>query len=172
VFRAESIALSVGDQVRISENFQSQGKKFRNNELYIVTGFGDGKLTLEEDEIIVRGGLHVDQGFAVTSHAAQGKTVDQVIVSVSIESFKQANEAQFYVSMSRAREAMHLFTDSKAALREAVTRPSSRLSPLELMTDQVAIERLQSASRYMRGRMPAQSQQQIVHEAPERSHER
>jgi len=39
----------------------------------------------------------------------------------------QANEAQFYVSMSRGREAMHLFADSKVALREAVTRPSSGL---------------------------------------------
>ena len=33
------------------------------------------------------------------------------------------NEAQFYVSMSRARLAMHVFTDSKVALRDAVTRP-------------------------------------------------
>ena len=50
-----------------------------------------------------------------------------------VESFSQANEAQFYVSMSRARKAMHLFTDSKAALREAVTRKSARLSPWELI---------------------------------------
>ena len=39
----------------------------------------------------------------------------------------QANEAQFYASMSRGREAMHHFADSKVALREAVTRPSSGL---------------------------------------------
>src|SRR5689334_11191656 len=91
---------------------------------------------------------HVDQGFAVTSHAAQGKTVDQVIVSVPIDSFCQANEAQLYVSMSRAREAMHLFTDGKVALKEAVTRPSSRLSPLELMVKPTEISRIQSASSY------------------------
>ena len=56
-----------------------------------------------------------------------------MIVSVPVESFSQANEAQFYVSMSRARKAMHLFTDSKVALREAVTRKSARLSPWELI---------------------------------------
>ena len=35
---------------------------------------------------IVRNGvtLHVDQGIAVTSHASQSKTVDQVIVIVSV----------------------------------------------------------------------------------------
>jgi hypothetical protein len=80
-----------------------------------------------------RGSLHLDQGIVVTSHASQGKTVAQVIVSVPVASFSQASEAQFYVSMSRARKAMHLFTDSKVALRVAVTRKSARLSPWELI---------------------------------------
>jgi hypothetical protein len=116
VFKPEAICLVAGDQIRITKNFQSRGKKFRNNELHTVTALADGKLVLGESEIALKGAVHIDQGVAITSHAAQGKTVDQVIVSVPIDSFSQANEAQFYVSMSRARQAMHLFTDSKAAL--------------------------------------------------------
>jgi hypothetical protein len=58
----------VGDQIRITKNLQSQGKKFRNNELHTVTGFADGKLVLDKGEIAVREGLHIDQGLAVTSH--------------------------------------------------------------------------------------------------------
>ena len=46
--------------------------------------------------------------------------------------FAQVNEAQLYVSMSRARRSMHLVTDCKEALREAVCRPSERISALEL----------------------------------------
>jgi hypothetical protein len=118
-----------------------------------VTGIADGKLMVE------KGALHIDQGFVVTSHASQGKTVDQVIVSVPVNSFSQANEAQFYVSMSRARAAMHLFTDSKVALREAVTKPSSRLSPWELIANSTerrkekeVIAQIQSASKSLRGR--------------------
>jgi hypothetical protein len=42
-----------------------------------------------------------------------------------VAAFSQTNEAQFYVSMSRARHAMHLYTDSKAALKEAVSAPIS-----------------------------------------------
>jgi hypothetical protein len=34
--------------------------------------------------------------------------------------------------MSRARRSMHLVTDCKEALREAVSRPSERISALEL----------------------------------------
>lgn len=89
---------------------------------------GDGRL------IKVAEAVHLDQGIAVTSHASQGKTVDQVIVSVPVSAFSQANQAQFYVSMSRARASMHLFTDSKAALKEAVMRPSERLSPYEFIS--------------------------------------
>jgi hypothetical protein len=61
------------------------------------------------------------------------KTVDQVIASVPVRAFSQANEAQFYVSLSRARWAMHVFTDSKVTLRDAVARPSKRLSSWELL---------------------------------------
>jgi hypothetical protein len=41
---------------------------------------------------------------------------------------------------------MHLFTDSKLALREAVTRRSSRLSPLELILSPTNVARIQGAS--------------------------
>jgi hypothetical protein len=103
--------------------------QFRNQLFLRVKAVEAGKVTLGAGELEVRGALHLDQGIVVTSHASQGKTVEQLIVSVPVESFSQANEAQFYVSMSRARKAMHLFTDSKVALREAVTRKSTRLSP-------------------------------------------
>jgi ATP-dependent exoDNAse (exonuclease V) alpha subunit len=99
-----------------------------------VVGIDEARIIFDNGEIVRNGAaLHIDQGIAVTSHASQAKTVDQVIVSVPVRSFSQANEAQFYVSMSRARSAMHIFTDSKVALRDAVTRPSKRLSSWELV---------------------------------------
>jgi len=129
LFRAESIALSVGDTVRITKNFRGQGTRFQNNKLHTVTSVDVGKVTLDGTELENRSALHLDQGIVVTSHASQGKTVDQVIVPVPVESFSQANEAQFYVSMSRARKAMHLFTDCKVALPEAVACKSARARP-------------------------------------------
>jgi hypothetical protein len=134
VFVREKIALSIGDRVRFTKNVKHRGQKFLNNELRTVVGIEEGKIIFDKGEIIRNGAaLHIDQGMAVTSHASQAKTVDQVIVSVPVRAFSQANEAQFYVSMSRARSVMHLFTDSKVALRDAVTRPSKRLSSWELL---------------------------------------
>jgi hypothetical protein len=124
--------------------------RFRNNELLTVSGIRERAITVENGEIVSRGALHVDQGIAVTSHASQGKTVDQVIVSVPVEAFSQTNEAQFYVSMSRARKAMQLVTDSKAAQREAVCRPSKRLSPWELIHEANQERALQASMEMQR----------------------
>jgi hypothetical protein len=98
-----------------------------------VAGIDERKIVFDKGDIVRNGAaLHIDQGIAVTSHASQAKTIDQVIVSVPVRAFSQVNEAQFYVSMSRARSAMHVFTDSKMALRDAVIRPSKRLSSWEV----------------------------------------
>src|SRR5271166_5757277 len=134
VFEREKIMLSIGDWVRLTKNVKRRGQQFLNNELRTVVGIDDSKIIFDKGELVRNGvALHVDQGIVVTSHASQAKTVDQVIVSVPVRAFSQANEAQFYVSMSRARSAMHVFTDSKVALRDAVIRPSKRLSSWELL---------------------------------------
>ena len=129
------IALAAGDSVRITKNFRCDADRFTNNELCRIAAIDQAGIHLDDGRLIkVAEAVHLDQGIAVTSHASQGKTVDQVIVSVPVSAFSQANQAQFYVSMSRARASMHLFTDSKAALKEAVMRPSERLSPHEFIS--------------------------------------
>jgi hypothetical protein len=137
VYRVEELALSVGDQVRVTKNFVVHGldgkRRCRNNDLHAVTALDEAGVRLSNGVRLPPGLWHIDQGIVVTSHAAQGKTVDQVIASVPITAFGQANEAQFYVTMSRARRAMYLFTDSKTVLKEAVMRTSERLSAYELL---------------------------------------
>jgi ATP-dependent exoDNAse (exonuclease V) alpha subunit len=159
VFEREKITLSSGDRIRFTKNVKHHGQKFLNNDLRIVVGIDEAKIIFDTGEIIRNGtALHIDQGMAVTSHASQGKTVDQVIVSVPVRSFSQVNEAQFYVSMSRARSAIYLFTDSKVALREAVARPSKRLSSWELL-DGAAKDRAAQAELH-RQRAAAREEQQ------------
>ncbi len=136
LYSAQTMTLAPGDSVRITKNFRCGATRFTNNELCRVTSIDDAGIRLEDGRLIrTAEALHLDQGIAVTSHASQGKTVDQVIVSAPVSSFSQVNQAQFYVSMSRARRVMHLYTDSKAALKEAVMRPSQRLSPAELIEE-------------------------------------
>ena len=72
-------------------------------------------------------------GYVVTSHASQGKTVDNVLIALGSESLAAANREQFYVSASRGREGVRIYTDDKAAMMEAVQGSSARLSATELM---------------------------------------
>jgi ATP-dependent exoDNAse (exonuclease V) alpha subunit len=137
VYRTERSELAAGDTIRVTKNFQAGGQQFRNNEFSSVIKIEGESITLADGRSIdCSGPLHIDQGIAVTSYASQGKTVDQLIASVPVDAFAQVNEAQFYVTMSRARYAMHLFTDCVPALREAVCRPSERLSGLELVGEE------------------------------------
>ncbi len=80
-----------------------------------------------------------------------------------VRAFSQANEAQFYVSMSRARWAMRVFTDSKVALRDAVTRPSTRLSSWELL-DLAEQDRTLKAELARQRAKPKKQQQEIAYE--------
>jgi ATP-dependent exoDNAse (exonuclease V) alpha subunit len=133
VFERQEIKVAIGDRVRFTKNVKSCGQKFLNNDLRTVVGIEEGKIMFNKGEIIRNGAaLHIDQGIGVTGHASQAKTVDQIIASVPVRSFSQAHQAMFYVMMSRARYVMYLFTDSKVALREAVCRPSKRLSVWEI----------------------------------------
>ena len=164
VFEREKITLAIGDRIRFTKNVKHRGQKFLNNELRTVVSIDDGKIIFDKGEIVRNGAaLHLDQGIAVTSHASQAKTVDQVIASVPVRAFSQANEAQFYVSMSRARWAMHVFTDSKVALRDAVTRPSKRLSSWELL-DLAEQNRTLKAELARQGPEPWKQQQEAAYE--------
>ena len=129
-----------------------------------MVSIDDDRIIFDKREIVRTGAaLHLDQGIAVTSHASQAKTVDQVIVSVPVRAFSQANEAQFYVSMSRARLAMRVFTDSKLALRDAVTRPSKRLSSWELLNLAEKDKALQAELDRQRAKSKKQ-QQEVAYE--------
>ncbi len=75
---------------------------------------------------------HIDHGYASTSHSAQGATVDRVIVDIDTRlSSELVNRKQFYVSISRARNALTIFTDNRMQLRRAVTRSREKSIALE-----------------------------------------
>jgi len=86
----------------------------------------------------------VDQGVTETSYSSQSKGPDQMLCSAPVRSFGAVDRKQFYVTMSRARRSMHLYTDSIDGLRQAVCRTGERLSAVELANDSEAyLQRMQ-----------------------------
>jgi hypothetical protein len=90
---------------------------------------------------------HLDHGYAVTSHASQGATVDRVLVNIdATRSRKLVNCQQFYVSLSRARHDALIFTDSREALPHAISRTADKAIALDAV-DGVKLRPETSAGR-------------------------
>ena len=142
VFEPRTLSLAVGDLVRLTANGTDlRGRRLNNGSAYRVTGFDDaGNLRLgptvrgnqQVPVTLAADGDHLAHGYAVTSHAGQGRTVDRVLVAQSAASLPASDARQFYVSVSRARERVTVYTDDRAALLKAVRRDRTRPSAVEL----------------------------------------
>jgi conjugative relaxase-like TrwC/TraI family protein len=135
VFHQRTLGVSVGDRVRITRNGKSAGgQRLDNGDVYAVKSFAaDGDLVLENGWKLSKDYGHLTHGVVLTSHASQGKTVDRVFIGQSAQSFPASSREQFYVSASRGREQVMVFTDDKAELLHAIGRTDDRLSGTELV---------------------------------------
>jgi ATP-dependent exoDNAse (exonuclease V) alpha subunit len=111
-------------------------KQFINGELVEVKAIQGSALVLADGRVIPENYRTFTHGYAVTSHAAQGKTVDEVIVVASSRSLPAVSREQFYVSISRGRDTCRVFTDDADLLRSHVTRSGTRLAAVEVISQQ------------------------------------
>ena len=165
VYEPTTIALSVGDRIRITQNgyvpvmsakdatvlperteegatSRKAGSKhskplqhrLTNGAVYTVTRFtAHGDLVLSNGWVLPRSYGHLVHGYCMTSHASQGMTADVVLISQSAESFGASSREQFYVSCSRGRTGIKIYTDSVADLFEAVRRSHRQTSAADLL---------------------------------------
>ena len=140
VYRKTAIPLAIGDTVIVTrDSFDRNGKRLNNGQsLKVVTVNDDGDIVMINPASRIEYVLgeefgHINHGYTTTSHAAQGKTVDEVFIAQSAGAFPATNMKQFYVSVSRARDMVHIYTDDKAALLDHVSEIGNRESALELI---------------------------------------
>lgn len=135
VYRPAELLVAVGDRLRVTANGNTKDGKHRlnNGDLVSVAGFtARGDVVTDKGWVIDRQWGHLDHGYCVTSHAAQGRTVDRVFVCQSSDSLPASSAEQFYVCASRARESVTVLTDDARALRAAVQRSDTRMTATEL----------------------------------------
>ena len=123
--------IAAGDQLLLRANAVAGHKHFVNGELVEVKAVRGDSILLADGRIIPAGYRTFTHGYAVTSHAAQGKTVDEVLVVASSRSLPAIHREQFYVSISRGRERCRIFTDDCDLLRSHITDSSARLAAIE-----------------------------------------
>jgi uncharacterized protein (DUF1697 family) len=133
VCQPKELLLSVGDRLQLKANDKSlDGRKLANGELVAVKEIhADGRIALDDGRVLPKHHRQFVRGYAVTSYAAQGKTVDYVLFSDS--AVKAAtNQNQWYVTISRGRKGVKIFTADKIQLRENVSRSGERTLALDM----------------------------------------
>jgi conjugative relaxase-like TrwC/TraI family protein len=134
VCQRKELALSAGDRLQLKANGRSgENRRLANGELVTVKEVQeDGRITLADGRILPRSFRQFVRGYAITSYASQGKTVDHVLFSDSAVR-AATNDQQWYVTISRGRKGIHIFTTDKRQLRESITRSGDRPLAVELV---------------------------------------
>ena len=134
---AQDTEVAAGDRLQLKFNGKSvEGARLNNGELVTVCEVGgDSSLVVEAGDggrktLAPSQRLFV-RGFAVTSYGSQGKTVDTVIMADAGN--RAATDAhQWYVTISRGRKQVLVFTPDKEALRVQVQAAGERELALDL----------------------------------------
>ncbi len=134
VYQEQEMKLAKGDRVRVTLNGRTQDKKHEldNGSIYTIKNFTiDGDVRLDNGWVVDKKFGHLQHGYCVTSHAAQGRGVQHVIIAQSAESSRAASMQQFYTSVTRGKQKVTILTDDKERLLKAVQRDGSRVSATE-----------------------------------------
>jgi conjugative relaxase-like TrwC/TraI family protein len=136
LYRPEKIALAAGDKIRFTGTVKTMDGQhtLKNGMVKTVSEITPGgNIRLDNNWVVGKDAGHFRHGYVETSFGAQGRTVDRVILGMSSAlSLPAINMQQLYVSASRAREWIRLYTDSKHDIRDAVKRSSHKLAALDL----------------------------------------
>lgn len=135
VFKEQQIHFAVGDKICITRNGKTlEGKNLFNGNLYIIKGFDEaGNIQLSNGYTLSKAFRHFTQGYVLTSYAAQGKSVDKVIIVYNSFPFEIALMEQFYVAVSRGKENIAIYTDNKAELLRGVSLSAARTTAMSLV---------------------------------------
>jgi conjugative relaxase-like TrwC/TraI family protein len=152
VYREELRAFSEGDRVQFTA--PANDLKVANREQGNIEAIGgDGRLNLKMDDdrsvqLDRNRQLHLDYGYAVTSHSSQGQTADRVLIHVDTELGAKdlLNSRMAYVAVSRGAHDAQIFTNDVAKLGHALSRdvshaPAIQQAPISHAVEQAAEQR-------------------------------
>ncbi len=142
VYLKREIALSKGDKIKVTQGgFDIEDKRLSNGQSMEVLKVSKNGVMYLRNEVskvnykVNSGFGHIDHNYCSTSHSAQGKSIDTVLIAQGAETFGATDAKQFYVSCSRGKESIFLYTDDKEQLLEYAKRLGDRTSAMELVGD-------------------------------------
>lgn len=131
LFRRSEMEVRTGDLLKFTVTDREQGQMA--NQRYTVESVSEtgnirlkgenGRVTINPEN--VRAQQHIDYGWAVTGYGAQGASTDYVIALEGTEGGRKAlaSRRAFYITASRVKEHVQIYTDGKADWVKAVKTP-------------------------------------------------
>jgi ATP-dependent exoDNAse (exonuclease V) alpha subunit len=121
----------VGDRIQFTA--PANDLSVANRELGLIKRIEeDGRLRLKMDggravDLDPRKHLHLDHGYAMTSHSSQGQTADRVLIHVDTDLGAKdlLNSRMAYVSVSRGRYDAQIYTNNAETLGQELSRDVS-----------------------------------------------
>jgi ATP-dependent exoDNAse (exonuclease V) alpha subunit len=136
VYRLAEREFAAGDHIRVTANDYSRG--MLNGDAFTVVMIDPSRslIALRADDgrtvtLPTSEPAHIEHGYCTTVHAAQGRTVDRVIIDADTRS-ATAHEASFYVAISRARTEAWIYTDDRESLPAAMSREDHKSNALDI----------------------------------------
>ena len=125
-----------GDRIQFTAPSRELG--VANRDLATVAKIHEGTVTARldgQDKTVnfrVQDMRHFDHGYAVTSHSSQGVTAERVLVNMDTRSHPELINTRFaYVSVSRASQDAHIYTNDAAALGARLSHDASKSSAID-----------------------------------------
>jgi conjugative relaxase-like TrwC/TraI family protein len=157
VCQRKEMVLAAGDKLQLKANGRSANRrKLANGELVTVKEIQpDGQIALADGRVLDKNFRQFVRGYAITSYASQGKSVDYVLFSDS--AVKAAtNNQQWYVTISRGKKGIHIFTCDKEQLQENITRSGQRPLAVDLVPSRVTHRLVWRLNQVRYGRQAAE----------------
>ena len=137
VYREEQRSFSEGDRVQFTA--PNRADRIANRELGTIQKIDpQNRIHIQLDsgrevQTSDKGHLHLDHGYAVTSHSSQGLTADRVVLHVDTEQTHSqlVNTRLAYVAISRGRYDAQIYTDNAKELAGKLSREVSKESALD-----------------------------------------
>ena len=136
VYQEHRSELSPGDWVRITRN--DAALDLVNGQRLQVVAVSENHVTLQtgnrQVDLPANKPLHLDHAYATTAHSAQGLTCDRVLYNAESHSRTTAQDT-YYVSISRERHSVKVFTNDESMLPRAVSTERAKGLALDVDRD-------------------------------------
>ncbi len=150
IYNPEARPLAVGDRIQFTQPWKDQA--IANRDLATVTHLdqrGNIRVSLDDSGRALGWNLrqhaHIDYAYSMTSHSAQGLTVDRALLHIDTGNSKARaliDKTLAYVAGSRPRYDLQIFTDNAAELGRALGREhrnETALSPEQTVETMQAV---------------------------------